>query len=195
MIPLHAGGLLDKISVTFIRVPSDKSLFKHFHPMPEPLQPFFSELCQTALSLHHCFLLVEMGLGEKFVGIADHLFLEGFGQEILVGQGEALAYDLLQRQSRASVPFAHTGMALKALLTHHGSSEDAVAYIGFRAVAEDAGSVGAADADVMEHGGFFDEHLVEMQFGVPFCDKQGFLSHRPTMNDEDAPQGVILVVV
>ena len=63
----------------------DYGLFEELSPLDEALEAFFSEFGKAAGGLLDGFLLVEVCLGEEFVGIADDLFLEGFGQQTLVG--------------------------------------------------------------------------------------------------------------
>ena len=62
-------------------------------------------------------------------------------------------------------------------------------------MAEYTGGIGLADADIMKHGCFEKKLPVEMKFGMDICYMEGFTGHRLTMNDEDAPQGCILVVI
>ena len=56
----------------------------------------------------------EFGLGEEFVGVADDLFLDGFGQEVLWGNGQVLRDDVLKGESCSSVSFTHAGVARKS---------------------------------------------------------------------------------
>ena len=59
--------------------------FKQSYPVSETLQPFRTEFRQAALCLLDSFLLLGMGFGEELVGIANQLFFQGDGQEVLVG--------------------------------------------------------------------------------------------------------------
>ena len=59
--------------------------FKQSYPVSETLQPFRPEFRQAALCLLNGFLLLGMRFGEELVGIANQLFFQGDGQEVLVG--------------------------------------------------------------------------------------------------------------
>ena len=55
-----------------------------------------------------------------------------------MGQGQLLAFYLLQRQSRSRMSLGHTGMTGKTLLTQYLATDDPVTDIWFRTVTTDA---------------------------------------------------------
>lgn len=67
--------------------------------------------------------------------------------------------------------------------------------VGCRAVAVDARGVGAADADVVEHGTARNEGLVGMEFGVAAAHFQGALLHLLRMVEQELAQGIVGRVV
>ena len=67
--------------------------------------------------------------------------------------------------------------------------------IGFRAVTSDAGSVGEEDADVVEHGGFFQELAIHVQFRFLPSNGKRALSHLSAVQKQQVLQlGVVSVV-
>ena len=66
-------------------------LFKQPRPFAEALYACLAEFRKAALGFFEGFLVVRMGFREKFVGVADEFFLDGFGHirlAVVVGQGK-----------------------------------------------------------------------------------------------------------
>ncbi len=134
--------------------------------MAEALYPIGSELHQAALGLLDGFLCGKTSLAEKLVGIAHQLLLDGFREEVLVGQWQLLLLYLLKRDACASVPLTHTGMLGEALLSEKLGSDASVQDIGLSTEAMNAWCVALEDTDVVEHGCLFHKAPVDFQFRV-----------------------------
>ena len=147
---------------------------------------------RLADALERASWLAQVGFAEEFVGIADDFLLHGHRQHRSVGQGQVLTDDVVERQTGAGVALAHEGMTRQTVLAQHLGPKDAVADVGLGAVAVDAGGVGAADADVVQHGCL--AHKVDvkrvdgrMQVVVAHGQPHGQVGHLPAVDD----QGVV----
>ena len=77
---------------------------KASYPRLEDVQSFTSELLQTAPGLFGRLLPFGVRLGVELVGIADDLFLDGLGPEVLARQGQVLMLYLACSKACACVP-------------------------------------------------------------------------------------------
>ena len=91
------------------------------------------------------------------------------------------------RQSGARVAFAHASVARQVLGLHHGAAQVAVADVVVRAGAEYRRRVGAADADVVEHGRLVDELRVDVELGGAGYDFGGIVGHGAAVSDQNLP--------
>jgi len=137
-------------------------LTKLVHHLAEALHAIFAKLCQTAHSLFWRFYFVGMAFRKELIGVADDLFFERFGQEILVGKGQLLLYNLAPRYSCASMAFANTCMLFVTQLTQELGAYDAVTDVWLVAVTIDSSGITAKDADVVKHGCFLQEIAIEL---------------------------------
>ena len=117
--------------------------------MAELLDTGFAKAGQAFSRLTDGEDAVRVTLGIEFICIADHLLLHRFW--------------LQARQPRPCMALSHTGMAFVAFVPQQFAADRSMAQIGFRAVAMDRRRLTPADADVVEHGGFFEERGIEVQ--------------------------------
>ena len=149
--------------------------FKPFHPSPEDAKTLATELLQAAQGLLRCLLNVETRLGIELVGIADNLFLDALGCEVLTGQGQVLPLYLDGRKSCPRVPLRHAGMTGQPLAAQDFPTQEAMTDIGLRAETMDGRRISANTPDVVQHSRLPEERLVSTQFGV----RLGYLQRPP----------------
>ena len=152
---------------------------EHSRPLEELQYTFVTKLLQQLGSLSDSQHAFHSRFGIELIGIADNLFFQRLRCEILMGQGQLLAFYLLQRQSRSRMSLGHTGMTGKPLLTQYLATDDPVTDIWFRTVTTDAGGITAEDADVVQHGCFLQELHIDGQFPMRPCNQQTAVSHLP----------------
>lgn len=138
--------------------------------------------------------MVETGLGEEFVGIADEFLFHRLRQEITHGERQMPDKYLVACDACTGMAFADAGMAGEAFCQQHSGSDVSVTDIRFTAETLYGGRIAAYDSDVVQHGGLFDEPSVEFQLRMPAGDGKGFVGHRPAVDKEDVTQGVVLRV-
>lgn len=163
--------------------------------MAEAFDAVRAECFEASQSLFGCFLSVEMGLAEKFVGIADELLFECFGQEILRGKRKVLSKNGSARDARSGVTLANAGMTWESFGTEHVGTETTVKNIGRGAMAMDAGRIAMKNADVVQQGGFFEKRAVDGQFGVPMGNVKCELGNAATVDEEELTQRTVDSVV
>jgi hypothetical protein len=152
---------------------------EHSRPFEELQYTFVTKLLQQLGSLSDSQHTFHSRLRIELIGIADNLFFQRLRCEILMGQGQLLAFYLLQRQSRSRMSLSHTGMTGKTLLTQYLATDDPVTDIWFRTATTDAGGITAEDADVVQHGCFLQELHIDGQFPMRPCNQQTAVSHLP----------------
>ena len=135
-------------------------------PLHEARHAVVTEFAKAFDGLLGGLLSLWVRLAEEFVGVADELFLDGLGEEILVGQGEVALHYLPACDACSRVPLAYPCMAGEALGAQPLGSYASVADVGLGAVAVDAGSIAEADAYIVEHGCFKDELAVDAELGM-----------------------------
>ena len=135
-------------------------------PLLEAFHSFLAKLSEAFLCLFYRLFPVEMGFAEELVGIANHFFLHGFWQEILMRKRQILFLDLLAGDASAGMSFAHAGVSFISFLAQQFRPQSSMTDIGLRAEALDARSVGQEDSDVVKHRRFLYKLGVEMQFGM-----------------------------
>lgn len=91
--------------------------------------------------------------------------------------------------------FAHSGMAWESLCTKQFCTDGAMTDIWFGTKALDAGCVTTENADVVEHGGFFQELAIHVQFWFLPSNGKRALSHLSAVQKQQVLQlGVVSVV-
>ena len=156
-------------------------------PGLELLDTLGTKLHKGTASLLESLFLVEFGLGEELISIADNLFLESLR--------------LQTRQASASVAGANPSYAGRIVngngngdgdgnceLLNKGLPYHPVFNVWLGAVAVDAWSVATDYADVVEHGGGIDEVAIEMPLwmGIDYMD--GLVSHLFAVNKQNTTQ-------
>lgn len=149
--------------------------------MSETSDTFFAKPIKTLQYTFVRLLLLKLGLREKFVGIADNLFLKGFRRIVLQWKRQILALYSFRRQSCASVAFCHASMARKALSPENGSANQTVTDVVFGAKALDARSIGSQNAYIVKHGCLIKKLPVEAQLGVSITNLHAQVSHLTTV--------------
>ena len=142
------------------------SLFKNPLPFQKALQTLFAEFGNASFCLLVTLLSFGMRFGEKLVGIADELLFQGFREEVAMGKGEVLTYDVVERETGASMTLAYTSVTFQPFSAKHGGAQDAMTDVGMWSMAVDAGGIGLADADVVKHGGLLHKLEVDGEGGV-----------------------------
>ena len=136
-----------------------------------------------------------MGLAIEFVGIANQLFFDGLGQEILMGQRQLLFNDILYGESGPGVPLANAGMTGIAFPTQYLSTDAPVKQIGLRAKTMNARRMAAEDTYIVEHGSFFHKPAVNGQLRPGITNAHSTLLDERAVGHEDVTQCVIIGIV
>ncbi len=147
-----------------------------------------AELSQRSTRLfHRLALLVDATLGEELISIADDFFLQALGQQVARRvNGQVLSDDLGCREASAGVTFTHPAVTEQAHRIKHLATHDAVQDVGFSAMTMDAWSIGAAHADVMQHGSLLNKLNINGSTSVNQALTQGNsqVSHLPAMRNQ-----------
>lgn len=139
---------------------------KHLFPFPEACQSIGTKAGQTPFSLFDGFLAFQVGFAEKFVSITYHLFFQCFRQKVFVRQWKITFHDSLPGQSGPRMTLTHTSMARIAFCPQDVGTEPSVPQVMRCTEALYARRITKEDAYIVQHGGFFDEPPVQIQFGM-----------------------------
>ena len=170
-------------------------LLKQFSPMTEAFYSSHAEFHKASFCFLKCFFVFQPCLRIEFVSIANHLFFKRFGLEIPVRKRQVLVYDLVERKSCASMSLTYSCVSFKTFAAKHLCASQSVTDIGLCSEAVDCRCVAADDAYIVKHSSLRNEVLVEIKFGMVFCDDEGTFCYSPAMNKENVAQCNILLIV
>ena len=136
---------------------------KHFVPLFETTHAFLAKPIEALQDTLVRLLLLELGLREELVGIADDLFLHCLRRIVLQGQGKVLTLNGIGCQARTRVALGYTSMTGKSIGTKYFATNQAVADVMFRTKALDARCIGTQDANVVKHCRLVEKLAVESQ--------------------------------
>jgi hypothetical protein len=162
--------------------------FEHLRPGLKALGLVGSVALEAVQNLFNGFffglLAVVSVLGKEIVGVTDQLFFDGNGQHVVGGQRQIKLMDIIRADSNPHMTFADETVCRHAAAIQHFTAQDAVADIGLLAIAAQPRAVRLQDADIMQHGGIFDEIKVRLEMGDLFGSQMGFLCDLLSMLNE-----------
>lgn len=160
---------------------------KSLVPLPEFVGTVAAEAGEAGSGLLGGADALGMALGVELVGVADDLFLDGFG--------------LISGEAGTGVALADAGQRGGVLETLGGEAAQemaayaAVGNVVVAAVAVDAGGVAEDDAYVVEHGAVGEELAVGMEFRMVVGDEEGMVAHLLAMMHEKGAKGGVAGVI
>ena len=138
-----------------------------------------------------------MRFGEELVGIADKLLFYCLRTEVLLGQRQLFAYDLLHGDTAPGVALCHAGMTRVPLFPEQLGTKVAMLDIMVLTKAVDLWCLAEDDSYVVQHSSLTDELKVDRELRVAVGYEEGTVAHLKAMRQQDMPElrrvGIIAV--
>ena len=108
---------------------------------------------------------------------------------------QLLPNDIIGREPRTRMTFAHPCMLLHTFGSQHLGAQDAVTDVGLCAVTTDARRIALHNANVVQHGGLVHKLAVGTQLGMRVADAQSTLCHCLAVHHQYVHQVGLLGVI